>query len=116
MYLFLPSIHFPDNVFDAHVRELYRMRQMDFMPDLVIAKLITKENITYDDVSPGESETEISCKRHASTLIPRFRYVLLTEVLNNALIYLIPFASCIFAATKTDKDQTNFRYSISFTH
>jgi hypothetical protein len=80
MYLFLPSIDFPENIFEARIQELYQMRQMDFMPDLVIAKLIIEQNSTYDDVSPGESETEISCTTYTNTLIPRFTNILLTEV------------------------------------
>jgi hypothetical protein len=65
MYLFLPSFDFPENVFEAGIKELYQMRQMDFMPDLVIAKLITEHNITHDDVSPGESETKTSRSKYS---------------------------------------------------
>jgi hypothetical protein len=55
MYLFLPSVDFPENIFEADIEDLFRMRQIDFMPDLVIAKLTKEDNMTYDVVGAGET-------------------------------------------------------------
>jgi hypothetical protein len=49
-FLYLPSRHIPDDVFDTIITEMFATREMDFMPDLVIAKLITDPRAT-----PGSS-------------------------------------------------------------
>jgi hypothetical protein len=59
MYLILPSVGLPENVFEANIKELYHMRQMGFMPDLVIAKFVTEQNMTRDDFNSGESHMNI---------------------------------------------------------
>lgn len=55
MYLFLPSVSFSENIFEADIQDVFRARQMDFMPDLVIAKLVQEGNMTDGDVSAGET-------------------------------------------------------------
>ena len=55
MYLFLPSVDLQENVFEADIYDLFHTRQMDFMPDLVIAKILKENNMTYEDVSAGEA-------------------------------------------------------------
>ena len=40
-YLYLPSENIPDDMFERLIRELYQTREMDFMPDVVIAKLVS---------------------------------------------------------------------------
>lgn len=59
MYLILPSVELPENIFEANIRELYRMRQMGFMPDLVIAKFVTEQNRMHGESSTGESHTDV---------------------------------------------------------
>ena len=34
MFLYLPT----DSISDSSIRELYKMREMDFMPDMLVAK------------------------------------------------------------------------------
>jgi hypothetical protein len=60
MYLLLPSVEVPENIFEANIKELYHMRQMDFMPDLLIAKFVTEQNMTHDNFSSGESHMDVS--------------------------------------------------------
>lgn len=55
MYLFLPSVDFPENVFEADKQDLFHTRKMDFMTDLVTAKLLNEDSMTYEDVSAGET-------------------------------------------------------------
>jgi hypothetical protein len=45
-YLYLPSKQIPDDMFETLIRELYETREMDFMPDVVIAKLINGNKYT----------------------------------------------------------------------
>jgi len=45
-YLYLPSEHIPDDMFERLIRELYEAREMDFMPDVVIAKLVNEHKDT----------------------------------------------------------------------
>jgi hypothetical protein len=45
-YLYLPSKHIPDDTFETAIRELYQRRELDFMPDVVIAKLVNETNDT----------------------------------------------------------------------
>jgi hypothetical protein len=40
-FLYLPSRQIPDDMFEGIIKELFATREMDFMPDLVIAKLIS---------------------------------------------------------------------------
>jgi hypothetical protein len=42
MYLIVPSVELPENIFEANIKELYHMRQMGVMPDLIIAKFVTE--------------------------------------------------------------------------
>jgi hypothetical protein len=60
MYLVLPSAELPENIFESSIEEMYRMRQMDFMPDFVIAKFVTAQNLTHDEFSSGESHVDVS--------------------------------------------------------
>jgi hypothetical protein len=60
MLLILPSVELPENIFEAKIKELYHMRQMGFIPDLVIAKFVTQHNVTYDEFSSGESHMDVS--------------------------------------------------------
>jgi len=46
-YLYLPSKQIPDEMFERLIKELYQTREMDFMPDVVIAKLVNE----YKDTS-----------------------------------------------------------------
>jgi hypothetical protein len=64
-YLLLPSAPLPEKILEANIREVYHMRQMGFMPDLVIARLVTEQNVTYTGCSSGESH---ECLAHS------FRY------------------------------------------
>jgi len=62
-YLYLPSRETPDEMFEATIKEMYLIREMDFMPDLVIAKLITESVIASEssstaDLRAGKSITE----------------------------------------------------------
>jgi len=45
-YLYLPSQQIPDDMFERLIRELYQTREMDFMPDVVIAKLVNEHKDT----------------------------------------------------------------------
>jgi hypothetical protein len=40
-FLYLPSRQIPDDKFDKLIKEMFATREMDFMPDLVIARLKT---------------------------------------------------------------------------
>ena len=55
MYLFLRSVDFLENVFEADKQDLFHTRKMDFMTDLVTAKLLNEDSMTYEDVSAGET-------------------------------------------------------------
>jgi hypothetical protein len=46
MYLLLPSVPLPEDILEADINELYRMRQLDFMPDLVIARFVTHTSLS----------------------------------------------------------------------
>ncbi|KAJ9599189.1 hypothetical protein L9F63_010320 [Diploptera punctata] len=45
-FLYLPTQQVSDNEFDSNIRQLYRLREMDFMPDTVVAKVSTTLNST----------------------------------------------------------------------
>ena len=45
-YLYLPSKQIPGDMFETIVRELYQTREMDFTPDVVIAKLVNEHKDT----------------------------------------------------------------------
>jgi len=45
-YLYLPSQQIPDDLFERLVRELYQTREMDFTPDVVVAKLVDERKYT----------------------------------------------------------------------
>jgi hypothetical protein len=70
MYLLLPSVPLPEAILEADVKELYHMRQLDFMPDLVIARLVTGRTATHTGLSSGESAIFpcLLCSVHARTL------------------------------------------------
>ena len=55
MYLFLRSVDFLEKVFEADKQDLFHTRKMDFMTDLVTAKLLNEDSMTYEDVSAGET-------------------------------------------------------------
>jgi hypothetical protein len=59
MYLLLPSVPLPEHIFEADINELYRMRQLGFMPDLVIAKFVMGQNVTHPGYSSGESHVAV---------------------------------------------------------
>ncbi|PSN57730.1 Ionotropic receptor 41a14 [Blattella germanica] len=39
-FLYLPASETPGSLFESHIKDLYVKREMDFMPDIVVAKLI----------------------------------------------------------------------------
>jgi hypothetical protein len=41
-FLYLPSQQTPDEAFEINLQQMFATREMDFMPDLVVAKLITE--------------------------------------------------------------------------
>jgi hypothetical protein len=92
MYLILPSVQLPENIFEANIKELYHMRQMGFMPDLVIAKFVTQQNMTHDEFSSGESHMDVP---HTNSM-----YYGRLSLLSTGLLYVTPaFNTLPFAQT-----------------
>lgn len=54
-FFYIPSIEIPDDVFETEIKKLFSMREIDFMPDLVVAKFIREQNIT-SDVNAASTE------------------------------------------------------------
>jgi hypothetical protein len=44
-FLFVPSRDMEDTVFETGVKEVFSIRERDFFPDLVIAKLVAERNM-----------------------------------------------------------------------
>ncbi|PSN57696.1 Ionotropic receptor 41a13 [Blattella germanica] len=58
-FLYLPTQEVPDDIFESNLRELYTRREMDFMPDVVVAKLITEfDVISENDTSLYADDTD----------------------------------------------------------
>jgi hypothetical protein len=70
-FLYLPSRQIPDDVFEEIIKELFTTREMDFMPDLVIAKLKTEHRATPGSrgstgLLTGESEMNLRQMRKSN--------------------------------------------------
>jgi hypothetical protein len=65
-YLYLPSRRISDNAFETIIKEMFPTREMDFMPDLVIAKLteieVTSESSCSTVLCTGECKTSFIIK------------------------------------------------------
>lgn len=44
-YLFVPSRDVEDAIFETGVKNVFSMREIDFMPDLVIARFVAERNL-----------------------------------------------------------------------
>jgi hypothetical protein len=44
-YLFVPSRYIEDTIFETGVKEVFSIRETDFMPDLVIAKFVAERSL-----------------------------------------------------------------------
>jgi hypothetical protein len=44
-FLYLPSGQAPDDAFESSLKQMFATREIDFMPDLVVAKLVTGRGV-----------------------------------------------------------------------
>lgn len=72
-FLYLPSRHIPDDAFETIIKQLFPTREMDFMPDLVVAKLTeteqTSESSYFMLLHTGQCETSFIIKLASSSSV-----------------------------------------------